>query len=215
MTWRAGLRTLVATTGATLVLAGCFTGERPQLQEGPAPTGDAAADAVIDLLALAPTATFSASYTIKTTQQPPATAEASVVQDGPFDRAVSIGDVEFVVSRDGSATCEATTGACVESVLEQRLSTWPGVTSDFYGLSQANRVGTDTRVRVDPSVASTEAIAGQTATCVTIPVAATASTYCALDSGVLARLETADLRIELTSYLGDSADRAEFVLPRL
>jgi hypothetical protein len=58
----------------------------------------------------------------------------------------------------------------------------------------------DTELRAGPTRASTETIAGQPATCVVVPTTGGESTYCALDSGPLARLDAADLSIDLTRF---------------
>ena len=56
---------------------------------------------------------------------------------------------------------------------------------------------------------STEVIAGETATCVAIPVPNATSTYCVLDNGVVARIDAADVVIEMTSYATEP-DEAQF-----
>lgn len=207
------LRRATVALVAVTALAGCFTGQRPVLSQGPEPTGDPAADALLERLPLATTATFSASYTIETTQEPPRSADATVVQDGPSARSVTIGSTRFVVALSETATCDTETDECTESIDDARVSDLL-VSSSFYGATQANRVRNDVRLRTGSTVASTETIAGQRATCVTIPVATATSTYCALDNGVLARLTAADLRVEMTRY-AETADPAELVMPPL
>ena len=49
-------------------------------------------------------------------------------------------------------------------------------------------------------MSSTETIAGQSAACVVVPLGGSESTYCALDSGALARIDAADVVVELTSW---------------
>lgn len=194
-------------------LAGCFTGARPRLSERPAPTGDAATDAVLERLDRAGAATFTATYSLMTKRQPAATTLGAVAQDGRSLRSITIGDVRYVVTPNESVTCGTVAPvACTDSIDEARVSDLQ-VNSDFYGASQAGRLRGDVRSRVGPTVGSTEPIAGQTATCVAIPVAETRSTYCALDSGVLARLDAPDVSIELTGYGATAPSPGQFAIP--
>ena len=71
---------------------------------------------------------------------------------------------------------------------------------DFYASSAATRLRRDAAARVGPTVASTTTIGGAAATCVEVPVTNANETYCALDDGPLARLDAADVDIELTAY---------------
>ena len=52
-------------------------------------------------------------------------------------------------------------------------------------------------------------IAGQPATCVTIPLAGATTTYCALDNGPLARLDAADVVVTMTGF-DAAADESTF-----
>ena len=86
------------------------------------------------------------------------------------------------------------------------------LTPDFYAASAAARLRHDTELRAGPTAASTETIAGQPATCVVVTTTGGESTYCTLDSGPLARLDAADLSIELTEYSG-TPDETQFEQP--
>jgi hypothetical protein len=191
-------RRLALVVALTVVLGGCFTGERPKLAEGAATTGDPAADAVLSRLDAAGEAVFTADYTVLT-KFGSITTPASVVQAGPARRAVTIGRVRFIISGSDTATCDLHADRCSDTIDVQRVSNLQ-LTTDFYAASPAARLRRDTELRAGPTRASTETIAGQPATCVVIPITGGESTYCALDSGPLARLDGADLSIELTGY---------------
>jgi hypothetical protein len=193
-----------------ILLSACFTGERPSLAEGATTTDDPAADAVLSRLDSVGDATFTADYSILT-KYGSTTSEATVVQRGSARRAVTIGPVRFLVDGSDTATCDLDSGECSNTIDVQRVSDLQ-LTTDFYAASTAARLRRDTELRAGPTQASTETIAGQPATCVVIPVTGGESTYCALDSGPLARLDGADLSIELTSY-SRRADRTQFERP--
>ncbi len=182
----------------TAVLSACFTGERPKLAEGAATTGDAAADAVLSHLDATGGRPFTADYTV-VTKFGSITTSATVVQAGPARRAITIGRTRFLINGSDTATCDLDASTCSDSIDLQRISNLQ-LTADFYAASAAARLRRDTELRAGPTRASTESIAGQAATCVVIPVTGGRSTYCALDSGPLARYDGADLSIELTDY---------------
>lgn len=189
---------------ATVTLAGCVTGERPTLAEAPAMTGDASADAVLERLGGATEATFTAQYRIDATSGS-ATAAASIAQQAPARRSVTIGSVRYLTTGDGTLTC--VDGECRDGLDAARVSDLQ-VTPEFEATSPAARLRTDFGRATGPTVSSAETIAGQAATCVTVPLAPTGITVCALDSGPLARLVAADVRIELTSFSGEVEDES-------
>jgi hypothetical protein len=194
----------------TVALAGCFTGERPTLAEEAAGTGDPAADAVLARLDGSEGVAFTGAYDILT-RYGDVTSDATVAQVGRPRRAVTIGDVRFIVDRDETATCDLATGECTNTIDAQRVSNLQ-LTPDFYASSATARLRRDARLRTGPTRASTETIAGQPATCVVVPVTDGESTYCALDAGPLARLDAADLKIDLTSY-SPTPDETQFARP--
>ena len=195
--------------GSVLALAGCFTGERPTLTPAPETAEDAATDAVLERLQNAGNASFTAEYSIFT---PTGTqANAVVVQQGAGRRAVTIGDHRFVEDGEVSRTCDLTAGTCADGIDTAVVSDL-AVTADFYDLSPATRLRRDVEQRVGTTQGTAETIAGEAATCVTIPIAQTAARYCALDAGPLASQRTTDVTIELLSYR-PSADDTMFTLP--
>jgi hypothetical protein len=190
----------------TAALSGCFTGERPQLAEGASATGDPAADAVLSRLDAAGETAFSADYTV-VTKFGNVTTPVTVVQSGPARRAVTIGRIRFIVDGADTATCDLDTDACSTTIDAARVSNLQ-LTPDFYASSAAARLRRDTELRAGPTDASIETIAGQPATCVVVTTDGE-STYCALDAGPLARLDSADLSIELTNY-SPTPDETQF-----
>ncbi|MET0325403.1 MAG: hypothetical protein ABW219_09290 [Ilumatobacteraceae bacterium] len=202
--WRARCITVAA---LAIALTGCFTGDRPTLADRPETTGDGATDAVLALLDQSRAATFTAGYDVLTRfggLQTPAT----VVQASPDRRSVTVGDVRFIFDGSSTATCLLDTAACSDTIDAGQISDTQ-LAPDFYGSSAAARLRRDVAARLDATTASTEVIAGETATCVAIPLPNSSSTYCALDSGVLARLDAADVVIGLTSYAA-APDESQF-----
>ena len=198
------------TVALTATLSACFTGERPRLAEGATATGDPAADAVLSRLDAGGQAAFTADYSV-VTKFGNVTTPATVVQFGPARRAVTIGRIRFLVDRADTATCDLDADECSTTIDAARVSDVQ-LTPDFYAASAATRLRRDTELRAGPTRASIETIAGQPATCVVVTVTGGESTYCALDAGPLARLDAADLSIELTAY-SPTPDETQFDRP--
>jgi hypothetical protein len=202
---RAGV--FVATAIATVVLAGCFTGPRPTLADGPVMSGDPAVDAVLQRLDATRTSVFTVGYDVLTRFGDKHTA-VSVAQAGPARRVVTVGHIRFVVDDAQTATCDTDTSTCSDTIDAARISDTQ-LAPDFYATSAAIRLRRDAAARIAPPVGSTETIAGQQATCVAVPVTGATESYCALDGGPLARLDAADLRVELTSWAA-TVDEGQF-----
>jgi hypothetical protein len=188
-------------------VSGCFTGERPTLADGPAMTGDAATDAVLQRLDAAGRAVFSADYDVLT-RFGDVSRPASVVQAGPARRSITVGAIRFLIDNNTTATCDLDTDVCTGTLDVARISDTQ-LSTDFYASSAAKRLRRDAALRTGDTVASTADLGGQTATCVAVPVTDSTATYCALDSGPLARIDAADVRIELTAYSA-TADESKF-----
>ena len=199
-----------AAIAAGVGVSGCFTGERPTLAEGPAMTGDPATDAVLERLDSARSAVFSVEYDVLT-RFGDIRREASVVQAGPARRSITVGSVRFLVDNETTATCDLTSEHCSDTIDAARISDTQ-LAPDFYASSAATRLRRDANLRIDATVASTADIGGQPATCVAVPVTGSTETYCALDSGPLARIDAADVRIELTAYSA-TPDESKFARP--
>ena len=182
-----------------------MTGPRPTLVDRPV-VQDPAIAAVLDRLERAEEATFTAEYTILT-KYGGATTTALVTQDGER-RSTTIGTVRFIVDAAGSRTCDTLTGGCATGIDDAAVSDVQ-VTHQFWYRAMANRLRTDAERDVAPASESLYDVAGVTATCVAIPVVGGTKSYCALDSGVLAGYDGADLTIDLTAY-SDEADTRLF-----
>lgn len=202
-----GLVACSLAVAAAVGLAGCFTGPRPTLAEGPAMTGDAATDAVLGRLDQAGSAVFSVDYDVLT-RFGDVRRQATVVQAGPARRSITVGAVRFLVDNEATATCDLTSDVCSDTIDAARISDTQ-LAPDFYASSAATRLRRDAGQRIAATVASTVDLGGQTATCVAVPVPGSTETYCALDAGPLARIDAADVRIELTSYSA-TADESKF-----
>lgn len=191
-------------------LSACATGLRPSFDEEQPPqadTGDAAVDAVLQRLDAVDQQQFTADYTILT-RLGSLNSTATVVQADNSRRSITVNQVRFVNGPGITATCDLATGECEASINDARTSDVQ-VSHDFYGVSMARRLRVDAGRKIDNATAHQETIAGQAATCADVPVSGGVKTYCALDSGVLARYDGADLLIELTSF-SDTPDESKF-----
>jgi hypothetical protein len=205
-------RTRIALGAAalTLLLTACATGPRPTLVDQPTAT-DAVAQAVLDRLERASSATFTADYEItpSLTGQP---THATVIQEGAQQR-VTIGDVDYFTDGTTSRTCAVGGTDCVDSIDEARISNL-SVTSKFWGPSVVSKLELDSARSVDATTGRTDTIANRPATCADVHVPSIdgvgSVTYCAVDDGVLARYFGADVSIELTSFV-PSVDETQLV----
>lgn len=203
-------RAVVALLVGAVGVSACATGQRPSFdadQPALAPTGDPAADAVLDRLDGIDLEQFTADYSILT-RLGGQESTATVVQADNSRRSVTVNDVRYLNGTGNAATCNLTTGECEASINDARTSDLQ-VTHDFYGVSMARRLRVDAGRRLDNSRGYLDTIAGQQATCADVPVSGGTKTYCVLDSGVLARYDGADLQIELTN-VSNVADETKF-----
>jgi hypothetical protein len=202
--------TLAAALVGTLALSACATGQRPSFDADQpllTPTGDPGIDAVLERLDAVGLEQFTADYTILT-RLGGQESTATVVQADNSRRSVTVNDVRYLNGTGNAATCNLTTDECEAAINDARTSDLQ-VTHDFYGPSIARRLRVDAGRRLDNARAYESTIAGQTATCADVPVSGGTKIYCALDSGVLARYEGADLAIELVTVT-DVADETKF-----
>ncbi len=197
---------------ATAVLTGCFTGDRPSFESDvayAAETGNEAIDDVLERLDRARLATFTGDYEILT-RLGGGESTAHVVQDGPGRRSVTVNSIRFVVDGDSAATCDLDADECEASINDARISDVIA-THDFYADSAARRLRTDADRRILEPTGYEITQAGQTALCVEVPVTGGTVTYCALESGALARYDGSDVLVELTSF-SDTPDESSFDL---
>jgi hypothetical protein len=204
------LVTTLAVLAGSILLTACFTGKRGHLEAAAADAGavsDPAIQAVIAKLETANTGQYTAVYQV-ITKFGNLTVTATVAQNSPVDRSITIGNVRFLDQQAGAQTCDLTTGTCDSGLQDQRISDTQ-LTHDFFSASPALRLRHDQDTMVSAAVGSTKEVAGQNATCVQTFFAAGSKTYCALDDGLLAQQDTPDLRIDLTS-LTTGADAGLF-----
>lgn len=190
---------------ASLALSACFTGERPSFKDEvpPAvPTGSPAVDAVMSRLDSVDTAQFDAAFQIDTKFGTLSSA-AEVSQASGRRLSVTVQNdssyIRYVVDGTDERTCNLTTAECETGLNDARISNTQ-LSHRFYAPSFATRLRISADRRIGDPVTSQRTVAGQPAECVEVPVAGGVETYCALESGVLAYFEGADVTIELTAY---------------
>jgi hypothetical protein len=192
---------VVALSLLALFFTACATGPRPTLADGTTldePVGDAATDAVLANFSAMDTTSFTAGYTI-TNNFGPVIKEALVTHDGFDRRSITIGEVRYLLTEDGSTTCRLLTGDCAEGASDAAISDLQ-VTHQFYARSAAARLRNDASRRVGPTEGYSAVFAGQEATCVSVPVSGGSKVYCVTETGVLAAYQGPDVLIELTDY---------------
>ncbi len=214
MRHRAGVLALLLVVGPT-VLGGCFTGPRPSVTTDAFPpgstSGDPAIDQVLAQLDKVNDGPYTADYTVLT-KFGNITRPASVSVD-PTRRSVTVGDVRFLTNGATSQTCILDkTDPCSSTIDPARISDTQ-ITPDFYATDAAKRLRRTAIARIGTPIASVQQIAGQSATCVDVPVPGGVSVFCALDSGPLARLDDGAVSINLTQY-APAVDESLFATTR-
>lgn len=184
------------------LLGGCALGPRPTLTDEQR-LDDSAIEAVLDRLEVADEATFTATYSIAPTLDGSPPADVTV-RHSPARSRITFATggavtVEYSNTDGEQRTCADGLADCVAGIDDSRVSNL-GITNSFWGPSTAQRLSTDAGRNIADATQSTQTIAGQPATCSTVPVAGGSVAYCALDSGPLARYTGADVTIELVSY---------------
>jgi len=192
-------RPVIAALAASMIVTGCVTGDRPELEPVPV-VDDAAAEVVLDRLARAGSVPFTATYDII----PSATGATTtaVVRQLEDQRRVTIGDVDYRIDNGSIRTCRLGTDECDDFANDALVSDL-NLTHRFWSDGIATRLTVDAGRRIGFSEGRTDTIAGRAAACVDVPVLGGSVVYCALDAGVLARYFNADVSIELTSYTDD------------
>lgn len=184
------------------LLSGCFTGPRPSYTTEAfppgSPSGDAAIDDVLAQLDAVNDGPYTATYSVLT-KFGNVTRPASVsVAAGR--RSVTVGEVRFITTNGASQTCILDQANPCSSTIDAARISDTQITPNFYAADSAKRLRRGAVARIGSTIPHTDQIAGQTATCVDVPVSGGVSTFCALTNGPLARLDDGAVRIELTSY---------------
>jgi hypothetical protein len=193
------LSLLPVTLVTAALLGACATGPRPSFDADEpvlGPTGDPAVDAVLERLDAVGREAFTADYEILT-RLGGRESTATVVHAGDGRRSITVNDIRFIDGTGANATCQLATGTCEALINDARVSDVQ-LTHDFYGPSMARRLRVDAGRSIGDVQGYEITQADQQALCVDVPVTGGTKVYCALESGVLARYDGADLFIELT-----------------
>ena len=199
---------------AALLLTGCFTGPRPHFNDDPFPTGlqtgDPAIDAVLQKLDAATTGPATATYSVLTKFGNVTNSGTALL--GVDSRSITIGNVRYVETPAGSVTC-ADDGSipCIAGLDPTRISDI-GVTIEFYAAEAATRLRRDATSMIAPTTSHVETIADLPALCVDVPLAGGVAVYCALDNGLVARVDDGDVAVNLTAF-SPTADPGRLQLP--
>ena len=200
-----------AALGLLVLLTGCFTGQRPSFIPEPfaagAPTGDAAIDHVLAELDAVNEGPYRADYTVLTKFGNTSRPASVAVETGR--RSVTIGSVRFITASGKSQTCLLDKRDPCSSTIDPARISDTQITPDFYATDAAKRLRRSAVARIGPTVAHTEQIGGQTASCVDVPVTGGTSVFCALARGPLARLDDGAVAINLTQF-APAADESLF-----
>jgi hypothetical protein len=160
-------------------------------------TGDAAVDAVIDGLVSAPTVAFSAEYAVRRNLGP-IDAEATVDSAPPSTTTTFVypdRTVRFESDGNDSRTCDPD---CTVGLVEAKVSDLM-LGSAFWHASPARLLSVAYARRTGVVETSTETVAAEEVSCLTVPLGAGAETWCTTADGLLARLSTAAVTVTLTA----------------
>ena len=166
-------------------------------------------DAVLVLLEGPVAASFTTEYSID--RKLGAITTRATVAHGPLATSVTVRNVRFLLDDTSPRTCDLTARSCQDSIVDARLSDL-GIGARFWRDSPARALRVTAARRSGSTTASTPTIGGQPATCVDVPVGTGAERYCALNTGAIARWDTAYVDIEATSTR-PTFDPEAFVTP--
>ncbi len=203
-------RRLPALALSGVLLAGCFTGQRPHFEEVTTTTGDPAIDAVLERFDAITAGPVASAYEVLTKFGN--TTTTAVVSLDAGNRNVIIGNIRYLDTAAVVATCTVDLSQpCADGLDAARISDTL-LTIDFYAADTAKRLRRDAQAALAPAVARTATIAGQNATCADVPLAGGTAVYCVLDNGMLALLDDGDVRVTLTLTVNE-IDPTQFVPP--
>jgi len=196
---------------AAVLLTGCFTGKRPRFSDDPFPpgstTGNVQLDSLLKLLDSSPSGPATVAYTVLR-KAGVVTTPATVAVRGT-DQAITIGLVKFVDSAGTRQTC--VDGTCSDQWLVQKVSD-TGVTPTFFNEQPARKIRRLAPALIGPVVSSVVEIGGESAQCRSLPVTGGTATYCAYESGLLAKMDDGDVLVTATQAK-PSVDEAAFSAP--
>ncbi len=204
-------RSLAVAAVLVATLSSCFTGERPRFEDDEqtfVSTGSEAVDTVLLRLESVDGSRFTASYQIDT-RFGTLRSTAEVTQTSSRQRSITVQNeavhIRFTDDGDDERTCDVISEECETGLNDARISNTQ-LSHRFYAPSFAQRLRVSADRRIGDPVPSSTSVAGQPAVCVDVPVTGGTETYCALESGALARFIGADVEIELTSYSPEPDD---------
>jgi hypothetical protein len=188
----------------SVLLGGCFTGERPSFVEASdEPTGDTAVDDIVTLLESPDAGTFTATYQI-TAKYGGATFPATISRDDAR-LSITIGDVRYLSTAAGTQTCTVSTGACTNGFDDAKISN-TGVLHTFAKKSAADRLRREAATMTGPGESYQATIGEQQVDCVKVVGAGGTTQFCALATGWLASEDVAELNITLQTVAPAATD---------
>lgn len=206
----------LAAVAASLLLASCFTGERPSFDptdtlgppngasgaSGPGTIADGLPGTPAELAQLfgaRARGPETATYEIRPSSSSAVPVTATVSRD--VDRiVVSVRDIQYRTDASGPRTCRASTKSCTRGLNSQPLSDLL-ITAQFWGPAIRQQLESPTlAARIGPIRTTQAQIAGQLSICIDVPGPQVTDRYCAVPTGLLAALSTAAVSITMTNY---------------
>lgn len=191
-----------------VALTGCMTGQRPRFSDDPfqpgTSTGNAQLDSLLKLLDTNPVGPATVTYEVVRKAGIVTTPATAVVRG--TDRAITIGTVKYIDFKGVRQTCVER--ECSAQWDAQKVSD-TGVTPAFFNEQPARKIRRLAPALIGPVVSSVEDIGGQSAQCRSLPVSGGTATYCAYESGVLAKMDDGDVSVTATSAVA-TVDEATF-----
>lgn len=175
-----------------------MTGERPTVTDDSAvpQVTDPAVEAVLRLLTSASTADLPVEARYDVLRKFGNTRVDAVIARDRDRWSLTVDRIRFLDIAGRRTTCDLPSGRCTDDFDEARVSD-ALTTVRFSRESAATRLRRDAGTATGPAVASSEDIAGHTATCALLPQPGGNSLYCASEFGILALQDTADVRVSL------------------
>lgn len=207
VTPRPRIRRIVACVIVGL-LGGCALGPRPKFADDPFPagsnTGDASIDPLLRKLDSVSTGPFTATYTVLT-KYGNTTHPATVTAD-PGRRSVTIASTRYLTFGSTLQTCVFSPTASCSTGFDLTKVSDTSITPDFYAGDVAKRIRRKATAAIGPTTATSETIAGQRASCVSVPLPGGTAMYCVLDIGVLARMDDGDVAVSMLNYSASATE---------
>ncbi|MEP6661054.1 MAG: hypothetical protein ABJD24_14150 [Acidimicrobiales bacterium] len=208
-------RFAVGAAAFTLLVTACAHGARPSFgvatttgsPSTTSATGDPLVDQLLSRIDGVSSQTFTATYVL-TRKLGGQVANGTVAQQPP-KLAITVRDTKFFAG-DQERTCTISTKHCEDGISAQLIAD-VATSTGFYGPAAAAEIRVSMGRRNSAPTNDAREIAGQPATCITIPVGTGEEVYCVLTTGVIALTDRADVRVEMTSYV-PAADAAAFTI---